>query len=49
MPFEDLLFFDDEPKIIREGISLGVQCVCVEGTGLNVAALEEGLLALASR
>mmetsp|Transcript_119337 Transcript_119337/g.382511 ORF Transcript_119337/g.382511 Transcript_119337/m.382511 type:complete len:192 (+) Transcript_119337:290-865(+) len=47
VPFQELLFFDDERRICDEGEAMGVRCVCVAGTGLNLDALAQGLQAVA--
>lgn len=47
VPFNELLFFDDERYICEEGESLGVHCVQVDREGLCLRALEEGFGILA--
>lgn len=40
--YEDMLFFDDEHRNIRDLTKLNVKCVLVEN-GMNMKVLEEGL------
>ncbi|RKP15221.1 magnesium-dependent phosphatase-1 [Piptocephalis cylindrospora] len=44
LPYEDMLFFDDEQRNIRDVSALGVVCIYVPG-GLSLQALQEGLCA----
>ncbi|BBN12928.1 magnesium-dependent phosphatase 1 [Marchantia polymorpha subsp. ruderalis] len=46
--YESMLFFDDEAKNLTSARKLGVNAILV-GEGLNLKALEEGLVLLASK
>lgn len=48
MPFEKMIFFDDEPRNIHEVSALGVNCVLVPG-GLSYEIYKAGLLQIKSK
>lgn len=44
IPLEQMLFFDDEERNIRDLTAHGVVCVLVDDSGVNRSTLRDGLL-----